>query len=139
MIIPFIATDLREVSPLVLAYIGDSVFELYARCHVATRGAGNSNKMHKQTIGYVSAESQAKIIRTFLENDILNETEVAYFTRGKNSDPHSQSKNASPVDYLYATGFESLIGYLFLDNQSERLEYLVAKGFDILDNKAEEK
>ena len=63
MIIPFIASDLREVSPQVLAYIGDSVYELYARCHVASRTAGNNNKMHKMNVKYVSAVSQAKAMR----------------------------------------------------------------------------
>ena len=132
MIIPFIASDLREVSPGVLAYIGDSVYELYARCHVASRFAGNSNKMHKKTVSYVSAVSQAKAMRT-LESE-LDEDEEAYFRRGRNSNPHTSSKNANPADYMYATGYEALIGFLFLDNRGTRLEYIINKTFEILDS-----
>lgn len=132
MIIPYIASDLREVSPQVLAYIGDSVYELYARCHVASKTAGNNNRMHKLNIGYVSAVSQAKAMRV-LENE-LDEEEEQYFRRGKNSNPHSVSKNANPAEYMYATGFEALIGFLFLDNRSTRLEYIINRTFDILDS-----
>ncbi|MBR2524268.1 MAG: Mini-ribonuclease 3 [Clostridiales bacterium] len=132
MIIPFIASDLREVSPVVLAYIGDSVYELYARCHVASRVAGNNNKMHKMNIRYVSAVSQAKAMRVLL--DELDEEEERYFRRGRNSNPHTTSKNANPGDYMYATGFEALIGFLFLDNRTARLEYIINRTFEILDS-----
>ena len=131
MIKPFIAADLREVSPLVLAYIGDAVYEVYARCHASIYGAGNNNKLHKRTIKYVSAEAQAEISRQLL--DELTETETDYFRRGKNSNPHASSKNASHADYMYATGFEALIGYLFMDNQESRMEYLIQRSFEIAD------
>lgn len=132
MIIPFIAIDSREIQPSVLAYIGDSVYELYARCHVAARSAAQSGKMHKKTIGYVSAESQAYAIRNLLPE--LDEEETGYFTRGKNSNPPTRSKNASPADYMYATGFEALIGFLFLENRSDRLEYIINRTFEIIDS-----
>ena len=131
MIIPFIASDLREVSPTVLAYIGDSVYELYARCHVASKFAGNNNKMHKKNVGYVSAIAQSKAMR-ILESE-LDEEEESYFRRGRNSNPHTSSKNANHGDYMYATGFEALIGYLFLNNEESRMEYLIYKSFDICD------
>ena len=73
MIKPFIAADLREVSPLVLAYIGDSVYEVYARCKSASLGAGSNNKMHNNTVHYVSAEAQAMSARALA--DELTETE----------------------------------------------------------------
>lgn len=131
MIKPFIAADLREVSPLVLAYIGDSIYELYARCKSATLGAGSNNKMHNNTVHYVSAEAQANSAR--LLQDELTEKEADYFRRGKNSNPHAFSKNANHADYLYATGFEALLGYLFLNNEEARMEYLIYKSFDICD------
>lgn len=139
MIIPFIAADLREVSPLVLAYIGDSVYELHARCHVATKGAGNSNKMHKKTIGYVCASAQAKVVKRLINEGYLNEEEMDYFKRGRNSDPHSFPKNADPLEYKIATGFEALIGFLFLNNSTKRLELLLNRCFEILDEEPEEK
>ena len=132
MIIPFIASDLREVSPTVLAYIGDSVYELYARCHVASKFAGNNNKMHKKNVGYVSAIAQSKAMRT-LESE-LDEEEESYFRRGRNSNPHTSSKNANHGDYMYATGFETLVGFLYLDNRLSRLDYLMTRTFDILDS-----
>ena len=131
MIKPFIAQDLREVSPLVLAYIGDSIYELYARCKSATLGAGSNNKMHNNTVRYVSAEAQANSIRIL--QDELTEKETDYFRRGKNSNPHTVSKNANHADYMYATGFEALLGYLFLNNEEPRMEYLIYKSFDICD------
>ena len=65
--------------------------------------------------------------------DELTETEQNYFRRGKNSNPHASSKNASHADYMYATGFETLIGYLFMDNQESRMEYLIQRSFEIAD------
>jgi len=131
MIKPFIATDLREVSPLVLAYIGDSVYELYARCKSASHGAGSNNRMHNDTVHYVSAQAQALSARMLA--DELTETETDYFRRGKNSNPHAVSKNANHADYMYATGFEALLGYLFLNNEEPRMEYLIYRSFDICD------
>ena len=131
MIKPFIAADLREVSPLVLAYIGDSIYEVYARCKSATLGAGSNNKMHNNTVHYVSAEAQAMSARALAGE--LTEIESDYFRRGKNSNPHAVSKNANHADYMYATGFEALLGYLFLNNEEPRMEYLIYKSFDICD------
>lgn len=134
MIKPFIAADLREVSPLVLAYIGDSIYEVYARCKSATLGAGSNNKMHNNTVRYVSAEAQAMSARALAGE--LTEIESDYFRRGKNSNPHAVSKNANHADYMYATGFEALLGYLFLNNEEPRMEYLIYKSFDICDGTA---
>ena len=131
MIIPFIATDLREINSSALAYIGDSVYELYARCHVAAMSSSDSGKMHKMTVKYVSAEAQARAIR-YIESE-LDEEEEGYFRRGKNSNPPTMSKNASPADYMYATGFESLLGFLFLDNREARLEYIIERAFEVID------
>ncbi len=131
MIIPFVNSDLREISTSTLAYIGDAVYELYARCHVASHCSTKSGLMHKMTIKYVSATAQAKAVRE-LQND-LTPAELSYYKRGRNSNPGSMAKNATPEDYRCATGFEALIGYLFLDNKSERMEFLLAKVFSVLD------
>ena len=135
MIIPYFAGDLREVSPSVLAYVGDGVYDLYARCWVAEHYSNKSGVMHKKTIKYVSAVAQAEAVRHLM--DELTETEENYFRRGKNSNPGSMAKNASPADYMYATGFETLIGYLFLDNQEARMDYIINKAFEYLDSKEE--
>ncbi|MCR5529354.1 MAG: Mini-ribonuclease 3 [Saccharofermentans sp.] len=132
MIVPFIASDLREINSSSLAYIGDAVYELYSRCHVSLRSSSQSGKMHKMTIKYVSAQSQALAIRA-LEPE-LTETEADFFRRGKNSNPGTMAKNSSPADYMYATGFEALVGYLFLNNEEERLEYIIHKAFEVIDS-----
>ena len=133
MIIPFFASDLREVQPSVLAYVGDAVYELYARCWVAEHCSKKSGTMHRQAIKYVCAEAQADAVRHLM--DELDETEQSYFRRGKNSNPGSMAKNASPADYMYATGFEALIGYLFLDNNEARMNYIINKAFEYIDGK----
>ena len=132
MIIPFIAADLREINPSVLAYIGDSVYELYSRCHVSERTASNSGKMHKVNVKYVAAASQAKAVNALM--DELTEEEIEYFKRGRNSNSPTMSKNSSPVDYMNATGFETLLGFLFLDNKEERLDYIIQKSFEVIDS-----
>ena len=132
MIVPFIASDLREINSSSLAYIGDAVYELYSRCHVSLRSSSQSGKMHKMTVKYVSAQSQALAIRA-LEPE-LTEAEADFFRRGKNSNPGTMAKNSSPVDYMYATGFEALVGYLFLNNEEERLEYIINKAFEVIDS-----
>ena len=81
---------------------------------------------------YVSAQAQANAVRNLMP--MLTETEEDYFRRGKNSNPHAESKNSSHVDYMYATGFEALIGFLFLDNQEERMEELILKSFEFTDD-----
>lgn len=132
MIIPFIAADLREINPSVLAYIGDSVYELYARCHVSEKTASNSGKMHKLNVHYVSAASQAKAATALA--DELTEEETEYFKRGRNSNSPTMSKNASPMVYMNATGFEALLGFLFLDNQGDRLDYIIQRSFEVIDS-----
>ncbi|NLW89234.1 MAG: Mini-ribonuclease 3 [Clostridiaceae bacterium] len=129
MIIPILNEDIREVPASVLAYIGDAVFELYVRLHVAARSRSKSGAIHRLAIGMVSAEAQAKIARAII--DMLSEDELAVFRRGKNSNPSSSSRNASPADYKYATGMEAVIGYLFLTDQNERLDKILTRIFEI--------
>jgi len=125
MIIPVLSSDIREVSPSVLAYIGDAVFELYVRLYVASRTSSKSGVMHKKVITYVRAQAQANAIRVLAPE--LTEDEASVFRRGKNSNPGSMAKNASPADYKYATGLEAVLGYLYLTDQKARLDFLLQK------------
>jgi len=125
MIIPIISGDIREVSTSVLAYIGDAVFELYARLHAAARTSSKSGTLHKKVITFVRAQAQANAIRVLTPE--LTEDETMIFRRAKNSNPGSMAKNASPADYKYATGLEAVIGYLYLTDQQERLDYLLQR------------
>ena len=120
--------EAREFSPLVLAYVGDAVYELIIRSILVSRGNRPVNKLNKDATSLVKAGAQADIIK--LLKPELNEEEFVIFKRGRNSSPHTMAKNSSMSDYKYATGFESLIGFLYLDNQFERALELVRLGLD---------
>ena len=110
--------DIMMLSPLQLAYVGDAVYELLVRTSILRKEL-KVNDLHKSAKKYVKAEGQSKIIH-FLE-PILTETEKYYVKKGRNTKIHSSPKNANLIDYKYATGFECLLGYLYLTNQDERI------------------
>lgn len=118
-------------SPLTLAYIGDAIYEAAIRSVIVGRGNMPVKKLHNAAITYVSAEGQAKIVDAIL--DELTEKEMAIYKRGKNSKPHSMAKNAEPGVYLKATGFEALVGYLYLNGESERLASIIEKGIRLIE------
>lgn len=124
---------LREVdpaaySPLVLAYIGDAVYEVMIRTRVVNQGNTQVSKMHRHDAGLVKAEAQARMIR-LLEPDLTEEEEAVY-RRGRNAKSASGAKNASVIDYRTATGFEALVGYLYLTERLDRLAQLVGMGLE---------
>ena len=124
---------LITMSPLVLAYLGDTVYESYIREYLITKNINKKvNDLHKTAIKYVKAKAQATIIHE-LENE-LTEEETRIYKRGRNQKSHTKAKNADIVDYKCATGFESLIGYFDLSKDIERLEYIVYKGIEIIEN-----
>lgn len=123
-------TNPKMYSALALAYIGDGVYDLIIRTVVVERGNDKVNRMHRQTASVVRAESQAKMMRRLEPH--LTEEETAVYKRGRNAKSATTAKNASVVDYRVATGFEALVGYLYLDNQMERLLELVKLGIDLL-------
>ncbi len=110
--------DIMMLSPLQLAYVGDAVYELLIRTNILKKEL-NVNHLHKSAKKYVKAEGQSKIVH-FLE-PILTENEKYYVKKGRNTKTNSSPKNADLIDYKYATGFECLMGYLYLTNQDERL------------------
>mgnify|MGYP003571428350 CR=1 FL=1 len=120
--------DIKMMSPLVWAYMGDAVYEQFIREYIINQGVSKNGAYHKKAIKYVSANAQVKILKE-LEN-CLTEEEKDIVRRGRNSNPHSHAKNADIVDYKWATGFEALIGYLYLTKQTERLNQL----FEIIIN-----
>ena len=122
--------DVRAYSPLALAYIGDAVYELIIRTVVVEQANRPANELHRITVRYVSAEAQSRIVETLMES--FTEEELSVYRRGRNSKPHTMSKNASPADYLKATGFEAVLGYLYLQDKMERVLELVKKGTENL-------
>ena len=123
---------LITMSPLVLAYLGDTVYESYIREHLIRQNMNRKvNNLHKLAIQYSKAKAQATIIHE-IENE-LTEEEMKIFKRGRNQKSHTAPKNADIIDYKYATAFEALIGYLYLGEEKERLEYIIQKGIEIIE------
>lgn len=120
--------DVRTYSPLVLAYIGDVVYELAVRSLVVNHGSMQVNKMHKKSASLVKAETQAKLIKVLAEQ--LTEEEHMVYKRGRNARSATVAKHATMIDYRMATGFEALIGYLYLEGQYERLFALIHEGLE---------
>lgn len=121
-------TEAKSYSPLVLAYIGDGIYDLVIRTVVVNRGNTQANKLHRKTSSLVKAAAQAAMIDELLE--LLTEEEMAVFKRGRNAKSATMAKNATMTDYRKATGFEALMGYLYLSNQMERMVYLIKEGLD---------
>lgn len=125
--------EAAEFSPLVLAYIGDAAYELIIRSILVSMGNRPVNKLNKDATSLVKAAAQSEIVK--LISNKLSEEEYTVFKRGRNSSPHTMAKNASMSDYKYATGFEALIGFLYLDNRCDRALELVKLGIDLYLNK----
>ena len=117
-------------SPLVLAYIGDAVHATYIRCRLIEKMDKKVNDLHKLSSGYVKASAQSKVILELMAE--LTEEEIAVYKRGRNAKSATVPKNADVVDYRHATGFEALIGYLYIEKREERLNFLLSRSFEII-------
>lgn len=121
-------TDVRAYSPLTLAYIGDVVYDLVIRTVVVERANRAANELHKKTTQYVKAQAQAQMIEALAEQ--LTEEEEAVYRRGRNAKSYTTAKNASIADYRKATGYEALLGYLYLTDRMDRVLELIIAGID---------
>ncbi len=117
--------DYRSFSALTLAYIGDCIFDLVIRTVVVMRSHKQVNDLHKKTTRFVKAETQAVMIQGLLDDGILTEEEKAVYKRGRNTKSHTVAKNASVAAYRKATGFEAVLGYLYVIGQMERILELI--------------
>lgn len=118
--------DVRAYSPLTLAYIGDAVYDIIIRTVVVGRSNRPANELHKKTSSLVKAETQALLVETLLPR--LSEEEAAVYKRGRNAKSYTSAKNATIADYRKATGFEALVGYLYLQDRTGRVLELVREG-----------
>ena len=116
----------NEYSPLVLAYLGDAVFELYIREMLISDANMPVNKLHRMATGYVKAKAQSELFEKI--SDKLTEEEITIFKRGRNAHSYTSAKNADIVDYRRATGFEALIGYLHISERKGRIMELLREG-----------
>lgn len=117
--------EVNLMSPLVWAYVGDAVYELYIRTYLTSTTKLNPHKLHIESIKYVKAASQAHILETLMPE--LSEEEQNIVRRARNTQNHHLPKNANVTEYMYSTAFEGLIGYLYLTGQNDRLEEILEK------------
>ena len=115
--------DLQTVSMQTLAFIGDAVYNVYIRSYLAAQNNRKTGLLHRDSIKYVSAKGQSSTIDKIM--DILSEEEIDVYKRGRNTSIHSVSKNVDVIEYKKSTGFEALIGYLYLTKQDERLKEIL--------------
>lgn len=121
--------DERLLSPLVLAYIGDAVYELYVRTRVIEEHPSMpAHKLHREAVKYVKAHAQSDSAHAIAE--LLTDEEAAVFRRGRNAKSYTKAKNASTVDYRHATGFEALVGYLYISGREDRAEELMKAAYE---------
>lgn len=121
----------QEINALALAYLGDAIYEVYIREHVLLKGNYKQNILHKRTIAYVSAKSQAKIIKRM--QLYLTEDELDIVKRGRNMKSNTSPKNTIIIDYRNSTGFETLIGYLYLQGKISRLEEIIQMAINYIE------
>ncbi len=118
-----------QLSPLVLAYIGDSIFDLVIKTYLLdTKGNMQVNKLNRFASNIVKAQSQSEMIGII--EPLLSTAEEAVYKRGRNAKSYTSAKNASISDYRRATGFEALMGYLYLEGEYERMIQLIKAGLD---------
>lgn len=115
--------EAKQLNPLVLAFIGDAVYEVFVRNHLLLKNRNlKVNDLHKYVVEFVKAKAQSNIMK-FIEHE-LTEDEVYIYKRGRNCKSATVPKNANVTDYRIATGFEAVIGYLHLTGREDRLNYI---------------
>ncbi len=117
--------NLLEINVLVLAYLGDTIYEQYIRKHFILTGISNVNDLQKKVISYVSAKGQAFFLQQLIDHQMLTEEEYDIVKRARNYKTTSHPKNCDIITYKFATGLEALIGYLDLNHQKERIDEIM--------------
>ena len=115
----------NEINILALAYLGDAVYELEIRKYLLSIGNYKVNKLQTMAMNYVTAKNQCKFINYMIDNNLLSEEELDYVKRGRNASTYSHPKNTDIVTYKWATGFECLFGYLYIEKKEERIKELI--------------
>lgn len=117
--------DYQQLNGIALAYMGDASYEVYIRRHLLSKGITKPTRLQHQATYFVSAKAQAGLLKMMLKAEMLTDEEQVFYKRGRNANSHTHAKNTNAVTYRISTGFEALIGYLALSNQTQRLEELV--------------
>lgn len=114
----------KDLNSLSLAYLGDAVYELYIREYLLSKGICHVNDLQKEATNFVSAKNQTKYLNILIDNNVLSEEELSIVTRARNQHSNHKPKNTDIITYKYATGFEALVGYLYI-NDKDRLDSIM--------------
>lgn len=125
--------QIRRFNSTTLAYLGDAVYEVIVREKIVMEKPGDAGRAHHTAVRYVSASGQAKAVKTMVAEGFLNEEELQVYKHARNHRSMSRPQNADPREYKMATGFEALIGYLFLLEETRRLREIAAEAVRIVD------
>lgn len=118
-----------SLNPVVLAFIGDAVFSLYVREKLSLNSDFKTGELNKRAVSEVNAKAQAEFVKEIFP--ILTEEEVAIFRRARNAKKTTKSKSASITEYHLSTGFEAVLGYLYITGDLTRLNYILTRGKDV--------
>ena len=113
------------INVISLAYLGDSVYEIYVREYLIKKGLAKVEDLQREAVKYVSAKSQCKILTYLMDNELLNHRELDIVKRGRNYKRTSHPKNTDIVTYKMSSGFEAMIGYLYLNSEKDRLDEIM--------------
>ncbi|MHA6259169.1 Mini-ribonuclease 3 [Sporosarcina sp. CAU 1771] len=130
--------DVKQLNALALAYMGDAVYEQAIREHLLRSGRVRPNVLHKEATRYVSAKSQAVVIKEMLSSGFFTEEEEAVMRRGRNAKSGSVPKNTDVVTYNHSSGFEAVLGFLYLLRRTERIEEFINESIRIIENPEKE-
>jgi ribonuclease III family protein len=125
----------NQLNSLALAYVGDAVYEIYVRRHLLQSGKVKPNHLHRAGTKYVSAKAQCQVLFRMMDEKLLSEEELAVVMRGRNAKSGTVPKNTDVQTYHYSTAFEALMGFLYLKENIERLEELILKSFEFVEEK----
>ncbi|WML42559.1 Mini-ribonuclease 3 [Neobacillus sp. PS3-40] len=127
--------DAKQLNSLALAYMGDSVFEIYVRRHLLQSGRVRPHYLHREATHYVSAKAQCQILFSLMNDGSLTPDETAVVMRGRNAKSGTIPKNTDIQTYRYSTAFEALMGHLYLTGEEKRLEELISKAFTCVEER----
>ncbi|MEH7386591.1 Mini-ribonuclease 3 [Bacillus sp. JJ1521] len=126
--------DSHQLNSLALAYMGDAVYEMYVRHYLLQKGSVRPNQLHNQAKHYVSAKAQSAVIHQMLDEEFFSEEEQAVIRRGRNAKSGTVPKNTDVQTYRYSTAFEALLGYHFLQNNTDRIHSIIEEAFRIIES-----
>ncbi|MYL21931.1 ribonuclease III [Halobacillus litoralis] len=129
--------DIKQMKSLALAYMGDSVYELYVRHHLLEKGEVKPQQLHQAAVQFVSAGSQAAVVQAWQEDGLLTEEEQGVLRRGRNAKSGSVPKSTNVQTYRYSTAFEAVLGFLYLSGRTERLETLIDYSIKYVEERSE--